>query len=59
MLAKHEYNISNCPHFSSHSLSRWDSTRQGHQRYRCHDCHKTFSTLTGTDLFRMKNLTSG
>ena len=55
VLAKHEYDISNCPHCCSCFLSRWGSTSQGHQRYRCNDCRKTFSTLTGTSLFRMKN----
>ena len=35
-------------------LSRRGSTRQGKQRYRCKNCYKTFSTLTGTSLFRMK-----
>lgn len=54
ILAKHEDDISSCPHCNSHTLSRWGSTLQGHQRYRCNDCHKTFSTLTGTNLFRMK-----
>ena len=54
VLAKHEDEISNCPHCNSHVLSRWGSTSQGKQRYRCNACHKTFSTLTGTSLFRMK-----
>jgi transposase-like protein len=54
VLAKHENEILNCPHCSNPSLSRWGSTRQGHQRYRCNSCHKTFSTLTGTSLFRMR-----
>ena len=54
VLAKHENEISNCPHCNSRSLSRWGSTSQGKQRYRCNGCHKTFSTLTGTSLFRMK-----
>lgn len=54
VLAKHENEISNCPHCSSHALSRWGTTSQGKQRYRCNGCHKTFSTLTGTSLFRMK-----
>ena len=54
VLAKHENDISKCPHCSSCTLSRWGSTRQGKQRYRCKHCYKTFSTLTGTSLFRMK-----
>ena len=54
VLAKHENEISNCPHCNSYSLARWGSTSQGKQRYRCNGCHKTFSTLTGTSLFRMK-----
>lgn len=54
VLAKHEDDISNGPHCNSHLLSRWGSTSLGHQRYRCNDCHKTFNTLTGTNLFRIK-----
>ena len=54
VLAKHENEISNCPHCNSHVLSRWGNTSQGKQRYRCKNCYKTFSTLTGTSLFRMK-----
>ncbi|SGZ06101.1 IS1595 family transposase [Moritella viscosa] len=54
ILAKYENEISNCPHCNGHVLSRWGSTMQGKQRYRCNACHKTFSTLTGTSLFRMK-----
>ena len=54
VLAKHENDISKCPHCSNCTLSRWDSTNQGKQRYRCKNCSKTFSTLTGTNLFRMK-----
>ncbi|MGB5446398.1 MAG: IS1595 family transposase [Psychromonas sp.] len=54
VLAKHENDISKCPHCSNCTLSRWGSTNQGKQRYRCKNCSKTFSTLTGTNLFRMK-----
>ncbi len=54
VLAKHENEITNCPHCNSNALSRWGSTRQGKQRYRCNKCHATFSTLTGTNLFRMR-----
>lgn len=54
VLAKHENQISSCPHCHCRTLSKWGSTAQGRQRYLCRDCHKTFSTLTGTSLYRMK-----
>ncbi|PSU31748.1 IS1595 family transposase [Photobacterium lutimaris] len=53
-VAEREETISACPHCQSESYLRWGVTNQGKQRYRCKDCRKTFSSLTGTALYRMR-----
>ncbi|WP_431312569.1 transposase [Psychromonas marina] len=46
-IAERESTISSCSHCKGKSFIRCDVTRQGHQRYRCKSCKKTFSSLTG------------
>ena len=41
-----------CPHCTSLHVNRHGHSN-GLQRYRCFDCHKTFSALTGTPLNRL------
>ena len=56
IIAQREDAISSCPYCHSTELSRWGSTKQGQQRYRCKHCLKTFSSLTGTVFYRMKKI---
>lgn len=44
-----------CPHCSSHHVVLWGK-RKNVQRYRCKNCHKLFSDLTGTPLAYTKYL---
>lgn len=46
--------VHSCPYCSSESYQKW-GTRSGLQRYRCNNCHKTFNTLTGTPLARLRH----
>ncbi|WP_166726953.1 IS1595 family transposase [Crenobacter cavernae] len=39
-----------CPHCSGTSFCRWGFTHAKEQRYRCRDCGKSFTGLTGTAL---------
>ncbi len=43
----------NCPHCHSSHFQRWGK-RSDLQRYRCKSCMKTFNSLTGTPLARLK-----
>jgi len=42
-----------CPHCQDKRVQRW-GRRNGLQRYRCKECHKTFNCLTGTPLGRLR-----
>ncbi len=58
-----------CPHCGSDRCQRWGQTRTSVQRYRCSDCERTYSGLTGSlicglhrhDLFfeAIRNMFSG
>lgn len=43
----------NCPHCKSTRIKKWGK-RSDLQRYRCNDCSKTFNSLTGTPLARLR-----
>jgi transposase-like protein len=53
-IAGRENKISACSHCQGKSFIRWGVISQGHQRYRCKGCNKTFSSLTGIALHRMR-----
>jgi len=42
-----------CPHCGNSKIHKW-SIRSGLQRYRCVKCRKTFNSLTGTPLARLR-----
>ncbi|MBI9033723.1 MAG: IS1595 family transposase [Bacteroidales bacterium] len=42
-----------CPHCTSCSVQRWGK-RNDLQRYKCKDCRKTFNSLSGTPLARLR-----
>jgi len=42
-----------CPHCDSNAKRQW-GRRNGLQRYRCNSCQKTFNSLTGTPLARLR-----
>ena len=42
-----------CPHCNSQHIHRW-GYEEAIQRYRCQHCRKTFNSLTGTPLARLK-----
>lgn len=44
---------SSCPHCGGRRISKWGRA-SSRQRYRCRDCSRTFSTFTGTALYRVK-----
>lgn len=46
---------STCPHCGGVRISKWGRFAS-RQRYRCSDCGRTFSTFTGTALYRLKRL---
>ena len=41
-----------CPRCNSEHVGGW-GTQSGHQRYKCHDCKRTFNALTCTSLARL------
>ncbi len=43
----------NCPHCGSHAIGYWGN-RNRLRRYRCNSCKKTFNSLTGTPLARLR-----
>ncbi len=47
-------NPETCPHCSSTHYQKW-GVRSNLQRYRCSSCHKTFNTLSGTPLARLRH----
>ncbi len=49
VLQKRAENIKGCPHCGSVSFQKWGRYK-GNQRFRCQDCTKTFSPITGTPL---------
>jgi transposase-like protein len=53
-IADREASIASCPHCDSLELSKWGSTPQGRQRYRCKSCNKTFNSMAGTALYRLR-----
>ena len=53
-VADREGSIAACPHCDSHEISKWGSTLQGRQRYRCKGCRKTFNSMAGTPLYRLR-----
>lgn len=53
-IADREDAVAACPHCDSPEFSKWGQTEQERQRYRCKGCGKTFSTLTGTALYRLR-----
>lgn len=42
-----------CPHCSSKNIKRW-GVKDGLRRFRCYDCGKTYNSLTGTPLSRLR-----
>lgn len=38
----------NCPHCTSNAFKKFGKTGNGVQRYRCNDCGRTFTPITGT-----------
>jgi len=53
-IEKHIGNDPKCPHCQSEHIQRWGST-DNLQRFRCYDCNKTFTGLTGTPLARLRH----
>lgn len=49
VLQKRAENIKGCPHCGGVSFQKWGRYK-GNQRFRCQDCAKTFSPITGTPL---------
>ncbi len=47
------YNEMKCPHCSETKVQRWGKC-SGLQRYRCKNCRRTFNSLTGTPLARLR-----
>jgi transposase-like protein len=46
---RHRAGNAHCPHCASERLRKWGQTR-GLQRFRCKECKRTFTVLTGTPL---------
>jgi len=53
-IEKHIGNDPKCPHCQGEHIQRWGST-DNLQRFRCYDCSKTFTGLTGTPLARLRH----
>ncbi len=47
------YDKINCPHCGSNCIGRWGK-RNDLRRYKCKDCRRTFNSLTGTPLARLR-----
>jgi len=43
-----------CPMCGSSHVKKNGSDGRGHQRYYCHDCHRTYSSVTGAFLFHSR-----
>ncbi|EGS6496987.1 TPA: IS1595 family transposase [Vibrio parahaemolyticus] len=54
VIAEREQTVADCPHCHSMSFIKHGVTAKGIQRYRCKDCKKTFCSLTGTPLYKMR-----
>ena len=54
LLEEHAQASHTCPHCCATSLQRWGHS-DGLQRYRCKACRRTFNTLTGTPLARLRH----
>ncbi len=54
VIAEREQTVSDCPHCHSIEFVKHGVTTKGIQRYRCKGCKKTFCSLTGTPLFKMR-----
>lgn len=50
-----EERINHCPYCAHNKFIRYGTTARGQQRYKCKACNKTFNTLTGTALARLRN----
>jgi len=44
-----------CIHCGFECLVQWGRTKSGTQRFKCRNCKATFSTTTGTPLYRLRN----
>ncbi|MGR5096971.1 IS1595 family transposase [Vibrio maritimus] len=54
VIAEREQTVTDCPHCHAMNFIKHGVTAKGIQRYRCKDCKKTFCSLTGTPLFKMR-----
>jgi transposase-like protein len=45
--------LGGCPYCSAKAYLRWGRTHAGEQRYRCSDCQRSFTALTGTVFARL------
>ncbi|WP_415846813.1 transposase [Vibrio neonatus] len=46
--------MSVCPHCDSADFTKYGTTGCGQQRYKCKSCERTFNSLAGTPLARMR-----
>ncbi|WP_166726914.1 IS1595 family transposase [Crenobacter cavernae] len=53
LIAQRIDHIAACPHCAGATFCRWGFTDAGGQRYRCRDCGRSFTGLTGTPLCRI------
>jgi transposase-like protein len=54
IIESHNRNSKKCPHCQSPSFNRWGAFH-GLQRFRCKDCKRTFNSLTGSSLTRLRH----
>jgi transposase-like protein len=54
LLEEHTHTQPACGHCGSAAIQRWGHS-DGLQRYRCKTCRRTFNTLTGTPLARLRH----
>lgn len=54
LLEEHARTCTQCPHCGGAPIQRWGHS-EGLQRYRCKACRRTFNTLTGTPLARLRH----
>ncbi|MEZ8307409.1 IS1 family transposase [Vibrio splendidus] len=54
VIAEREQTVCDCPHCHSADFIKHGVTTKGIQRYRCKGCKKTFCSLTGTSLYKMR-----
>ena len=52
-LEKRFSDVGHCPHCKHHKFQRWGKAHEM-QRYRCNNCMKTFNSVTGTPLARLR-----